>query len=589
MKRRFFYLPELLVLLLCAVLLIGRVDQKQGYHMDELLSFELSNAMFNPWIVPTQPQGRLAKYVENEIAADSFGEVCGNLTDTVADVLKNGRDSKLLSYKADVYEEPVWIERETFADYITVGKGDAFSYLSVYFNVKDDNHPPLHFMLLHTVSSLFPGRISPWMGCGINLIFVLGTMALLMWLGRVLMKLYGSPELGRIVSLGAAALYGLSAGAVATTLLIRMYAMVTFFCVASLAVHVKRLAGRSEKKDATNALLILITVLGFWTQYFFLFYCLILAAVTAIVLFVQKRKKELWQYIRSMVTAAVIGVALFPFAISDVFCSGRGVEALENLSSGIAGLSARIILFLEIVSSRTGVTFLALLFGVINLVWFGLRRRKKAADSWSSCRGLTAVLWAPIVGYFFLAARMSPYLVDRYVMPLFPLVALVAAVELAQFLKEVCKTRGTAQTISAQLVVGTVLTILAAVQLVSGVRFPGEYLYQGYEVQEKLAKEYRDHPCIGVYDGVSYYENLPEFTEYESTLLITCPELEKRVDSGSIVTLSDVVVLVKHGVDRDRVRDTLEGKYGLVVENVLFEEGEPYHDTVWFMKQKERR
>ena len=40
--------------------------------MDELLSFELANGEFNPWIVPTQPQGRLAKFVENEIRGESF-------------------------------------------------------------------------------------------------------------------------------------------------------------------------------------------------------------------------------------------------------------------------------------------------------------------------------------------------------------------------------------------------------------------------------------------------------------------------------------------------------------------------------------
>ena len=31
------------------------------------LSFELANARYNPWIVPTQPEGRLAKFVNEEI------------------------------------------------------------------------------------------------------------------------------------------------------------------------------------------------------------------------------------------------------------------------------------------------------------------------------------------------------------------------------------------------------------------------------------------------------------------------------------------------------------------------------------------
>ena len=150
-------LPELLAVILCLGVLCIGVSFKEGYHMDELLSFELADARYNPWIVPTQPEGRLAKFVREEIQGDSFGETLMNLKSTVTDVLKNRGSSKLLSYKADVYEEPAWITSGQFRDYVTVDGSDAFDYLSVYFNVKDDNHPPVHFMLLHTMSSLFPG------------------------------------------------------------------------------------------------------------------------------------------------------------------------------------------------------------------------------------------------------------------------------------------------------------------------------------------------------------------------------------------------------------------------------------------------
>lgn len=102
-------LPELLAVILCLVLMGAGASRKEGYHMDELLSFELANAKYNPWIVPTQPEGRLAKFVDEEIEGDSAGETLENLKNTVTDVLRNRGNSKLLSYKADVYEEPVWI------------------------------------------------------------------------------------------------------------------------------------------------------------------------------------------------------------------------------------------------------------------------------------------------------------------------------------------------------------------------------------------------------------------------------------------------------------------------------------------------
>ena len=41
-------LPELLAVILCLVLMGAGASRKEGYHMDELLSFELANARYNP-------------------------------------------------------------------------------------------------------------------------------------------------------------------------------------------------------------------------------------------------------------------------------------------------------------------------------------------------------------------------------------------------------------------------------------------------------------------------------------------------------------------------------------------------------------
>ena len=109
--------------------------------MDEILAFQLANAEFNPWIVPTQPVGRLAKFMTEHIDGDTLGETVSNIGFIVQDTLKNRGSSILANYKADVYEAPVWISREMFQAYVRCDSGDDFNLLSVYFNVKDDNHP----------------------------------------------------------------------------------------------------------------------------------------------------------------------------------------------------------------------------------------------------------------------------------------------------------------------------------------------------------------------------------------------------------------------------------------------------------------
>ncbi len=594
------YVPELLVLLLSALLLLYGIHGKQGYHMDELLSFELANAEFNPWIVPTQPQGRLAKFVENELRGDTVSETWSNLADTVRDVLKNRGASRLLSYRADVYEEPVWIAGEDFRDYVTVGERDAFNYLSVYFNVKDDNHPPLHFMVLHTVSSVFRGKISPLMGCGINLVCVLGVMILLMRLGRELMTLAGYEEYGRSAGLWAAGLYGLSAAALSTTLLIRMYAMVTLFCVALFVIHLDKIFGvqlRGKTFIRGNKTLILVTAAGFWTQYFFLFYCLILAAVTAVVLWRGRRKRELVSYIRVMVTAAVIGVAVFPFSVADVFSSGRGVEALDNLSSGFAGYGVRLAAFGRIALERLGIGCMAAIgtvWAVLAVLTWRKRRdakagcsvavgdtvRKEAGGADGLRRALWALLWVPAVGYFLLAARMSPYLVDRYIMPVFPFLTLGAVAAVCSVWAGWCGGRQMSKrAVRASGIVLILVTVAA--QLLDPLRYKDSYLYTGYKEQREIADTYADRACICIYRGVGYYENLLEFARYERTLLLTEEQLQNRRDKESIDALGQVVVLLKQGTDREKVRGILEEAYGLECEETLLESGEAYGDTIW--------
>lgn len=138
-----------------------------------------------------------------------------------------------------------------------------------------------------------------------------------------------------------------------------------------------------------------------------------------------------------MILAAVIGLALFPFAVADVFSSGRGTEALDNLASGFSGYGARLLSFAKIVADRTVGGLLlaaACLAGVVLAVTAGWRKYQEYRE----CRrdgaekagqnvgpnagpnaGILSLLIVPVIGYFLLASRMSPYLVDRYVMPLF--------------------------------------------------------------------------------------------------------------------------------------------------------------------------
>ena len=103
-----FHVLSISVLLILIFLLFGKL--KSGYHMDEYLTFNLSNHSF-------KSTGRISLFIEEGVSY-------------------NGQE--------------FW---DTF---LTLKKNNRFDYPNVWVNQEHDVHPPLFYVLIHTVSSLFP-------------------------------------------------------------------------------------------------------------------------------------------------------------------------------------------------------------------------------------------------------------------------------------------------------------------------------------------------------------------------------------------------------------------------------------------------
>ena len=641
---------EAVVLVICFLFLCIAAAKKEGFHMDEMISYEFANSYYTPWVVPTQPEGRLAKFVRNEIADENFLVTISNLADNVVDLVKNGSSSKAMTYEATVYDEPVWMSKEVMQDLMTTGQKKSFHYTSVYFNVKDDNHPPLHYMALHTISSFFWYQVSPLAGLIVNMIFVTLTIVMVMQIGQNLAEICGFDEQKHAFAVTAGLLYGICAGTIATLLLIRMYAMLTFFCVALFAQHVNK--WRINGFDRGNKAMIFIMICGFLTHYYFVFYAAVLALVNLILLVRRGETYGARGYIRSIIKAAIIGLILFPFAISDLTSSGRGVEATSNLLGGFSGFGERLAAFRKILGSQTGIfglLLIALLWGIAALVnvfdkiffppkpdtsepvhdavdarqeiaksrealqsyigfmdhtdgeetketteettttskgvFGGLKekldsipmmkqarecreaemsREEKRKDRERKYRILFAwLLLVPAIVFYLFIVKVSPYLVDRYIMAVYPFVALSSVFCVFCFWN-VCNKKK-----SSIIWLYVTLVIMGGFQIVAHRSYNGEYYYKGYKEQVTFAKEHEKTPCICVYDGYGFYENMAEFIKYPSTLLVKIDELENRKDKSMPEAPEGIVLVVKGDVDLDKVISIMKDKYGYQPEGEL--------------------
>ena len=134
-----------------------------------------------------------------------------------------------------VYETTDFVTKNYFADYgVTYAP---FNYSQVIANQANDVHPPLFYLILHTICSLHPNEVSIWHGLSINYFSYLLNVFLVFMLVYYLSK---KPILAFLSSL----IYGLNPSILQGLIFIRMYQLtstwiILFVFVAALIANQK--------------------------------------------------------------------------------------------------------------------------------------------------------------------------------------------------------------------------------------------------------------------------------------------------------------------------------------------------------------
>lgn len=265
-------LTIIIIMQMCMIFYVA--NQKQGYHIDEIYSYILSNS-----------------YDADKISTADW--MWGN-----------------------------WIEGKEFDQFITVQEGEGFSYQTVYLNNSTDCHPPLFYWLLHTVCSFFPNQFSKWLGIGINMVFFVVTCIFIYLISDELIKVQAYKLLPVI-------LYGFSKFAVDTCMYIRMYMLLTMFATIFVYIHIHMY------RKGVNAVKIcssMITIyLGAMTQYYFLIFSFWGVLLFAVYLLRRKQIKEMFTY----GIGACISVGLMMLSYPYVITQATG-SSTNNVGNEVA-------------------------------------------------------------------------------------------------------------------------------------------------------------------------------------------------------------------------------------------------------------
>ena len=314
-----------------------------------------------------------------------------------------------------------WNSPEDFNEYLAVSENDRFDYAQVYENqIIDASHPPFYYALVHTVCSLFPNVFSKWLAYSINVLAMVGILILLFKIGK---KVTGN-NLYALIASGA---YALSIACITTTIYLRMYATLTFFVLAFLYMSLVMYEKKNTVRLSDCLMLTLMVILGILPQYYFILFAGLIGLVFLVSKIKERNIKDHIKYIIAAVIGAVIALCIYPYIISNVLGGNRGLGSLDisNLEfvTIFTYLVYKLCTYIQILAkdlflNQVWLFALCAGFAVGAGIYFRFAKKHKL-----NRKAMFIII--PALVYFIGISLVSPFNSDRYVMASLPLISML--------------------------------------------------------------------------------------------------------------------------------------------------------------------
>ena len=530
-QNRWFLLT---VFFLC-ILMFYFINQKQGFHEDEIFSYGSSNYRYDNVYRP---------YGYAEASQDVFYNQVWNSKNKITNIKNYFFHYDTLKTDETLSKEiPIFRQKEDALTYLTIGEGDVLNYFSVYYNQARDVHPPLFYFLVHFVSTIFYGQFSKYIIFTINLVFFVGTL----WIIKKIMEKLNIEKM----AIPTMILYGASMGCISTVMFQRMYMMLTFFSVLYLYLTIKFV--QEDFKIEKKYPWIFTILFGFLTQYYFCIYIVFVFLLVSAYLLTKKEYQKLGRYFLVHVIAAVIGILFYPASIYHIFFSYRGLGDGREVAKPI--IQSCIYYFSQIYKLFS---MKHLLFLILVLYFILILKNKAKIDREKIF--YCSLIFLPSVMYLFTIAKIAPFLgedyTSRYIMLLFPIIA----VGVAYLFSFATKKQGIFFTISLLL-------------SVNGLYYNEPvYLYKDYQKAMDIATIYKDDYFVYVYDNsFTHLSSLPEFATYKASLIINENNYDfSLLENDELINSNEFILCIKNWLNvEDILNKVLEGSHYTKYEKLL--------------------
>ena len=316
-------------------------------------------------------------------------------------------------------------------DFVMVQPDNRFNYASVWKNEARAVHPPVHTALVHTVSSFFPDKFSRWFAGVINIVFAVLTLMAL----RALCRCYVDDE--KQVSIISFA-FIFSGGILSAVTFLRMYVMAMFWVTLLTYFFVRE----SKEKTEGNSFFLrvfAVALCGALTHYYCILYTVLISVSYGSCLLFEKKYRNIFKFCSAMVASGIASYLIFPAMIKHIFFGPRGREVMGNAVT-VSDFFSRIKSFLIIIDKQLfGNWGYVLAWGMLLLGIFYLDKYYFCSYN-KGCKTLSGfahgirqrfstayvLLIVPTVMYFLVVAKITAYRVDRYIVPVYANIFLIA-------------------------------------------------------------------------------------------------------------------------------------------------------------------
>lgn len=452
--------------------------------------------------------------------------------------LANNNDGTVMSIEDGVTYYP---SNDPWIDYMTVDSEHCFDYVNVWENQALDVHPPLYYMILHTICSFFPNSFSLWFAGLINIVFAIGT---LFFMRRLIILLTENKLINWLVSIA----FICSAGILSSVTFLRMYILAMFWVTAFTYLIIKQIG---EKNTARTYLFIMgITLGGALTHYYCIVYIIFCSIAYGCYLLYSRDWKATGWFCLTQGIAALASIVIFPAMIGHVLSSGRGNQSVSNFvdNSLIVSLE-RMRKYFNIVDTQLfGGLFIYIFF---ILILFLLITPKDTFKRLMLERKITVIRYLciiiSVVLYFVLISKIAVYFTDRYMVPIYAVLFAVVFCGIYECIHMLERRQ--------YVYLFSILMVIMNVNSWRNINW--QYLYKDSEALIENASDYSNVDCLYIYDATwklnsSYYE----VSKYHSVTFVKNDKLDLLTNLGGIEQKYHLIVMTT-GEDEEILEDII--------------------------------